>query len=189
MSPVIELSETTFRRLQELAVPFVDTPETVIVRMLDQGRPKIDLSPAVVPFPANRSTLPAGARVLPHENHKDLAHTKILNGRFGQRSASNWNELLVKAHVEARERLGSFAAVRNASQSSIVEGKKDDSGFHFQPDINLSIQYVDANKAWEQILSLAKLLGTAVEVQFRWREKEGAKYPGEVGILRWSPHS
>ena len=34
--PSIELSETTYNRLKDLAEPFVDTPETVIRRLMDQ---------------------------------------------------------------------------------------------------------------------------------------------------------
>ena len=35
MSPVIRISESIYERLQELATPFVDTPASIIERLLD----------------------------------------------------------------------------------------------------------------------------------------------------------
>jgi hypothetical protein len=189
MSPVIEVSETTFRRLQEFATPFVDTPESVIIRALDRlGNPK-GSGPSLPQSHFVGRGIPPGARVLNPESAAELFHTKILSAQFAGRRANNWNELLIQAHAEARNRLGSFSEVRKSSLSSLADGRREDSGFHFQSEIGFSIQYVDANKAWYQTLHIAKQLGVAVEVQFRWRDKEDAKHPGEFGIIQWTPEN
>ena len=84
-------------------------------------------------------------------------------------------------------RLKSFEEVKRASISALHKGKKDDSGFHYQTDLGFSIQYVDSNNAWKHVLHLAKRLGVRVEVNFMWREKDGAAFPGEHGSLVWAP--
>lgn len=187
MSPVIELSDLTFRRLQEVAVPFVDTPETVIIRALDALRNASSPSQNNLGVGETRK-LPPGARKLDPDNPGSLTHTKVMLGRFDVLVADKWNDLLIQAHAKTKQILGTFEELKRASSSAIVEGERTDSGFHFQAESGFSIQYVDANKAWEQILFLAKRLGVAVEVQFRWREKDGARFPGEFGVLRWAPN-
>jgi hypothetical protein len=111
----------------------------------------------------------------------------VLNARFGNRVADKWNDLLSQAHAEALEKLGSFEVLKRISLSAITQERREDSGFHYQAALGFSIQYVDSNNAWRHVLTLAKRLGVSVEVQVRWREKEGAAFPGEFGILRWEP--
>jgi len=181
MMPGIELTETTFRRLQSRGVAFVDTPESVICRLLDQAEGE------------NRVQVKAGhyqdshlvVRKLDVDKTADLKHTKILNARFANRVASNWNDLIVVAHAEAFARLGSFDKVRKSSISPLALGERADSGFHFQEALGFSIQNIEASKAWIQTLHLAKRLNVAVDVTFLWRDKEGAAFPGETGNIAW----
>jgi hypothetical protein len=56
--PQIELSADTFRRLQRLAEPFVDTPETIILRLLTQHEVNggtVTKPPRVVPTQGRRT--------------------------------------------------------------------------------------------------------------------------------------
>lgn len=183
--PVIELSEGTFRRLQTLAVPFVDTPESVILKLLDRGAG--ESLPAIPTNGQMRSGDRSNARILNPTASGDLRHTKVLEARFAGRLADKWNELLVIAHEEALAKLGSFDAVRRVTHSQIAPGNRDDSGYHYQQSLGFSIQYVDSNNAWRSALHLARHLHAPVEVFFAWREKDGAAYPGEFGLLKWSP--
>jgi hypothetical protein len=190
MSPMIQLTDSTYRRLQARAMPFTDTEESVIVRLLDDTEKAMrgnDSAPVVVP--SFRSSLASsdGARVVDPNNPSDLSHTKVITANFGSRTGDKWNELVSIAHEEALHKLGSFDGVRSASISAISNGNRDDSGFHFQPKLGFSIQYVDANHAWKHVLALAKRLGVKVEVKFLWRDKKGAAFPGEYGALRWTP--
>jgi hypothetical protein len=52
MSNNIELTSTTFSRLEQLAVGF-DTPETVIIRLLDANEGKTDNKPELTFFPSD----------------------------------------------------------------------------------------------------------------------------------------
>ena len=81
----------------------------------------------------------------------------------------------------------SVDAVRSASLSNVVSGRRADSGFHYSAEGNFSIQNVDANLAWRDSLHLAHHLRLPVEVVFQWRHKQGASNPGLTGTLAWSP--
>lgn len=68
----------------------------------------------------------------------------------------------------------------------VVKGEKINSGFHYLPEVNISIQGVDSNLAWRNTLHLMKNLKMPIEIYFEWRDKEGAAYPGEKGKFIWN---
>ena len=185
--PQIELSEVTYRRLQARGIACVDSPESVIVRLLDQTQGHLISPDCLEPAAGAEAAALAGLRVLDADRVGDLTHTKVLAAKFGSRHATKWNELLIAAHAEALRRLGSVDRLQQATISAIVKGSRSDSGFHYQPELGISMQYVDSNNAWRQILHLAKTLGEPVEVKFLWRTKEGAAYPGDTGVINWRP--
>ena len=191
MSPVlVRISDITLKRLQKYATPLVDTIPTVIDKLLDfcdsngfepvvvqkEPSPKSDLKPVHTPL----SSIEIDPREPP-----DLAHTRVLTAEFDGRSADGWNNLVRIAHVRAMEHFGSFESLRSATTSHIVKGKRDTDGFHYIPEIDGSIQNVDANVAWRNTLGLARKLGCPLQVKFEWRNKEEASFPGQQGVLSW----
>ena len=69
----------------------------------------------------------------------------------------------------------------------IKEGNWNTEGYCSLAGTNISFQNVDANRAWNLILVLAKRLGVEALVRFKWRDKEKAAYPGKEGLLQWKP--
>ncbi len=179
--PVVRIPDPVFERLQAIATPFVDTPATVIERLLEFYEHH-----QVTPSPQRPVTRVDG-RPFDPETPPDLLYTRILSAEFGGHPASNWNELMVVAHRVAMARLKSVDALRSATLANVVTGRRADSGFHFQQDMNVSIQNVDANHAWRNSLHLARRLGTTIRVALEWRSKKGAARPGEQGTLEWTP--
>ncbi|ABS63234.1 hypothetical protein Plav_1615 [Parvibaculum lavamentivorans DS-1] len=178
----IRISAATFQRLQQHAVPFVDTtPEAVINRALDalEGtRPSV----------ASRTSAPAPTmerridpRALPR-----LTHTKVLSaeidGKFIERP--NWNHLLDEILLIAAKRFRSFDELRSHCPANLVQGKKETDGFAYLQKIDLSVQRQDSNAACRTIVTLAERLGIALEISFIWRPKMDALYPGERGLIK-----
>ena len=64
-----------------------------------------------------------------------------------------------------------------------IEGKKEDEGYRYFPDMDLSVQGQDANGAWKAARHIARKLGFQLAVTFVWREKEKAAFPGVIGKL------
>jgi hypothetical protein len=180
MMPVIRIPDPLYKRLQDLAVPFEDTPITVLERLLDdyEARHKIP-----------QTNEHEKHRVLNTDAPSDLHHSRIIRASISgtEIRRPNWNRLVQVAHEFAFRQGMSQDALIKLTQSNVIKGENNNFGFHFLPEVNISVQGVDANLAWRNTLHLAKSLKVPVEVWFEWRDKEGAAYPGEIGKLSWSP--
>jgi len=183
--PDISLSQAAFERLQRHAKPFVDTPESVILRGLDAleqqtGQPIPDTSADGSP------EREIDARALPR-----LTHTKLLDAAIdGERlTKPNWNSLLDEMLRRAMQRVGSFDELQRICPVNMVKGRKEDEGYGHLPEIDVSVQGQDANGACRAVVTAAQALGMSLDIGFLWRHKESAAHPGERGRIRISPRA
>ena len=84
----------------------------------------------------------------------------------------------------ATEQLSDFDAVQKVCPVNIVRGCKEDEGYRYLPEIDLSFQGASANDSLRNLVTAARGLGVEFEVGFLWRQKEGAAYPGERARLK-----
>jgi hypothetical protein len=183
--PSIELSSQTFARLQALAVPLVDNPETVINRLIDffEGREG-------APSPVSGDRGGGGGdkiRQFSPVSPPHLTHTKVLAVEFCgkplEHREANWNGLLNAAVREAKARAKSAAELKQLVIIPFVDGQKTNEGYRFLSDIGISVQGQDSNVSWKAARHIAQKLGLQLSVTFEWREKEGAAFPGVTGRL------
>ena len=181
--PSIELSSHTFARLQALAVPLVDNPETVINRL-------IDFFEARESAPATAFVDGGGGTKIQQFNSgspPNLTHTKVLAVEFCgkplEHREANWNGLLNAAVREAKARAKSAGELKQLVIVPFADGQKTDEGYRFLSDIGISIQGQDSNGSWKGARHIAQKLGLQLSVTFIWREKEGAAFPGVAGRL------
>jgi hypothetical protein len=184
MSIILEIPETLYKRMQKHAIPFVDTPLSVIERWADHfERTHNGLgSPRVADEPAAEYE----AKKLDPLHPPDLFHTRA-RGTFGMTSFSNWNDLVRIAHIAAFKKAGSFDELRHVTHAQIAKGDRSDSGYKFVNEIGVSIQGVDANHAWQHALRLAKYLRQPLRAMVEWRHNPKAAHPGETGVLEFLP--
>ena len=116
----------------------------------------------------------------------DLSFTKFINATFGTQSPTKWSALVRCAVRTALQKNISIGKLKCFS-IPVQEGQKNDEGYHPLPDMNVAVAGVDASKAWLSALLIAKELNVEITVRFRWREKDGAAYPGKEGLLQWKP--
>jgi len=190
--PAIEIPDSLFTRLQKLAVPLVDTPATVIQRLLDSHEAETGQAVA-----SAGQTGPQEQRRAQPLNESEpgkvpsLRHTRILTAEFAGRKADGWNNLVHVAHIEAVKRVGSVEAVRRISTAKLMPGMANSdrarAGFRYVAEINACIQNVDANHAWANTFRLAKALKVPVEVELEWLDKREAALPGKTARLLWKP--
>jgi hypothetical protein len=183
MAITLEIPEALYKRLQKHAVPFVDTPLSVIEKWADhfehaQNGSKT-ASTAEVP------TSEYGAKKLDPIHPPDLFHTRV-RGTFGTTRFSNWNDLVRIAHIAAFKQAGSFEQLRNMTHAQIDKGERSDSGFKFVSEIGISLQGVDANHAWQHALRLAKYVKQPLRAHIEWRHNPKAAHPGQTGTLEWT---
>src|SRR5688572_7129409 len=102
----IEIPEPLLKRLQKHAIPFVDTPVTVIERWADffeqHSQPNTTLK---ANFKATSSKhvsmdIPNGVRQFDPKRPPSLLHTRV-RGEFDSTPFSNWNDLVRIAHAHA----------------------------------------------------------------------------------------
>ncbi|MFI5059713.1 MAG: hypothetical protein WA517_11085 [Candidatus Acidiferrum sp.] len=188
----IEIPDSLFARLQKLAVPLMDTPVTVIERLLGH----YEAQKGQAGTGAGESGAQENRRAQPLSESEpgkvpNLRHTRILEAKFAGRKADGWNGLVHIAHIEAVKRLGSVEAVRRISTSKLMLGTANSdrarAGFRYVAEINTCIQNVGANQAWSNTFRLAKALKVPVEVELEWRDKREAAYPGKTARLLWKP--
>lgn len=179
--PQVDLTDATFARLRKLAVPFEDTPETVIQKLLNAHEQK--------PSVQNASSNPTQSATQPQHfdaiSPPDLTHTKLLSAKLNGAylREENWNQLLVEAIRLAKTHASTNDELRRLIPVNFMIGKKNNDGYRFYSDIGLSVQGQQANTAWKGAYHIARQLGISIEAEFQWRVKDGAAHPGVTGRL------
>lgn len=175
----VEIADSDYVRLQKLAIPFVDTPATVIGRLIDQYETMLN-APADQEAPKpNGVTRYSAAQIPP------LVHTKLLDAQFaGQKPLKmTWDSLVRMALENVFAHASSVSDLRRLSGANVVEGQKEDEGYKHLREHNFSYQGVSAEDAVNIILRCAKTLNCQVDIEFEWRNKEGAFMPGQRAIV------
>jgi hypothetical protein len=192
MCPVITISDKTFAMLKQVAEPLVDTEDSVIQKMftvyiksaasahgLISGDP-IDIQSQL----SSEST--SSGKIFDPDSPPSLTHASFVSGKVAGISVNRWNYLLIEAHAQAFKSLGGdLAALQRVSEAHVREGEITESGFKPVRKLGFSVQGVEANKAWIISLRLAKRFNFPIQIEFRWQQKEGAAFPGELGQMEW----
>jgi hypothetical protein len=184
MTQCVELSDALFARLQKLATPLVDNFETLIARLADSyENNQQNLSQSTLSL-ESRQVEQISRRFLAG-SPPDLKHTKVLSIQIGGAPLhkATWNGLLFELLRRAKSYLQNNDDAQRLIIVNFVHGKKEDEGYTFIPEIGLSIQGQTANSAWRGAFHIARQLSIPIEVQFLWRDKEGAAFPGMTGRL------
>jgi hypothetical protein len=179
--PRVELTDATFARLQRLAVPLVDSIETVVEKLInayeqdhqEQPNGRKPVQTAVHPRQFDASSPP------------ELKHAKLLSAKLNGRALkeAKWNGLLVEAIRLAKAGARTDDELRRLVPVNFVLKRKEDEGYRFFADIGMSVQGQDANSAWKGAYHIAQQLGIDIEAEFQWRAKDRAAYPGVTGRL------
>ena len=177
------MSTETYQKLQALAEPFVDTPDTVITKLVEQALAKQQEDKPGYRPPRSSN----GLNINP--DAADVAHTRLLSASIGGKvlERPNWNKLTRQVHAIALASLGSFKKLEQATAANVREGRYEQHGFEFIPGANISVQGIDATSAWLNTLGLARTINLPIAVEFEWRKKKGAAHPGKSARMEWTP--
>jgi hypothetical protein len=172
----IELPDDLFAKLQKHAVPFIDTPISVIeraVRALEEG----DEEPAAPAEAGSRSFNPAAPPNLAFTTPKKA----VVGGKALPKSQTYWHNIMVAVIREAGLRRVSTDDLLALITVNCVRGERHETGFTYIPEAGLSIQGQNANNAWRQAHVIASSIGILVEVVFAWQNNAKAAMPSVVG--------
>lgn len=126
-----------------------------------------------------------GIRELDPENPPSLFHTHILDGHFGSIHVFSWRELVDAAVKTSNQKGLSFPVL-----AQIARAQDHDPGVnHFRQveGTNIWVPGMESNQCWQRAFRLAQKTNTDIKVLVEWEDTDGADYPGEKGVLRWSP--
>jgi len=179
--PEINIQQSTFERLQRHAKPLVDTADTVVSRALAA----LDM---LIGDDVNVTATPEAERRIDPRALPNLTHTKVLEAAIdGEPIArANWNLLLDEILRRAMKRVGSTEKLRLLCPVNMVNGRKEDEGYSYLREIDLSVQGQDANGACRAVVLAAQGLGISLDIVFMWRLKEAAAHPGEKARIQVS---
>ena len=175
MSPTLSISEGLFGRLQQHAVAFVDTPETVIARALDALESKNEPEPK--PADGPRSFDPASPPNLAFTTVKKIT----LDGKTLTKGETYWNPLMfICVRLAASkglppQQIGDLMVVPH------VVGEKTNDGYVFIHEAGVSVQGQASNGAWKQAHHIATSLNIPLAVDFVWQNNEKSALPNVSG--------
>lgn len=177
--PSIEISEADFQRLQRIAVPLVDTPGTVMTKLLDSYE---KANGATVP------KTPAKSNVLQFDpgNIPPLTHTKLLAAEFDGETPSKitWDALVQLALTRVMKKCATIKDLQRQSGANVTNGEKRDEGYKFLASQGFSYQGVSAEDAAKIVIRCARSLGCSAFFEFEWRDKPEAFQPGKRGAFK-----
>lgn len=190
--PVVTIPDSIYKRLQAIAVPLEDTLLTVIEKLLNEyeARQKSQQDYEIEDSSKTENySETENYKILDPDTPSNLRHTRVLRALIDKQKIDkpNWNGIVYKAHEIAIQQGISVEDLIKLTRFHVVQGEKNEDGFHYLPKANISVQGVDANLAWRNTLHLMRNLKLPIEIYFEWRNKEGAAHPGEKGKLIWSP--
>lgn len=176
--PPVDLSTRTITRLQKLAIPLIDTFDTVIGKLLDaydaRSQPALTIHQSHTSIQAFDPAAPP-----------NLAHTTVkfisLCGTTLKPAETYWNPLMHAVIRKVAERGISVEELRSHILANSVAGQKEDEGYKHLPDVGLSVQGQDANGAWKTTYQLACAFGLPLELTFAWQNNPKASAPGMTG--------
>lgn len=136
--------------------------------------------------PVELGLSPPKPQVFDPQAPPNLLFTKIIEAKFGSQNPNNWNTLVRCAVNQALLKNISVTKLKNLSVP-VETGRIDTDGFCPLADMDVSVQNVSAERAWDLAYIIAQQLRSEIKVSFKWREKERAAYPGKHGLLYWKP--
>lgn len=180
--PTVEISDTAFNYLKSLAEPFTDTPATVLDRIIAEhgaravGRPAGAVRQPESPAPAERYS----ASTIPEMRFTKIEEVEI-EGFVAE--ILKWNELVEAVVLTCIEKGHDSETVRRKLDANTVKGREVEAGFRYIDAAKFSFQGLDAQRACEAAVNLAKAFGLSLKVRFRWRENPKAARPGATAII------
>ena len=198
--PSIEISNKTFEKLKKLMRPD-ETSELVIKRLLGMYEQEKSAPPSETEknsFMENRREAQTKYGDSPHKKDDlysdkifgignlphDLRHTKVLKASINGQNKSNlkWNKIIQCLLIMIDNNKLAYLPEGDFRDIRMRNGKHDEKGYHYIPEIGKSVQGVSASIAAKIIVDLANQYGISVDIFFSWRDKKEV-YEGQRGTI------
>ncbi len=141
------------------------------------------------PAPTDHAGTPVASdrREVPASSPPSLKHAKLELAHIGNQLAKNWKGLHDLAIFTALERGIKPQEIQSFTRVRLDEDGRLDSGFCPLEGTLITVQGMDSNNCYRNAYDLAKKMRIELKVEFRWRDKVGAQYPGRRGVIHYIP--
>ena len=175
----IEISDDNFQRLQKVAIPLVDTLNSVITKLLDSYETNNSSNNNNINKNMDNYEKFESDKIPP------LLHTKLMSARFNELVPEriNWDSLVRLALKQVFDKYKNVGELYRLSGANVVDGQKNDEGYKFVSSHKFSYQGVSAEDAAIIVVRCAKALGCKAFFEFEWRNKDAAYRPGKRGAV------
>ncbi len=181
--PVIRLTDENFMSLKYIKDwhDGLQTPSETINFLIKKEMASLNLELDDEPLTAKDS----GEGIL-FQEMPGLTHTKVLFAKINNNEVKNvnWGRILLAVMKAAKDKGLSKEVLSVEMQINTEPYKIKGKGYTFYSELGLSVQGQSAPDSWKEAQRLANKYNIPVEVKFKWREKEGAQYPGKIGIMK-----
>jgi hypothetical protein len=175
---MIEVSDETFSGLQALAMPFVDTPDAVIAKLLHSS--DADSAPALAPkVPSTLGIIEFPASKVPSLKFAVVKSYSVGGKVFD--SGVYWSSLIADLLRACATRGIRPEALALAMKTPVCVGEFHAAGYQFVSEAGVSFQQLNSDRSFEQAYLLSKFGGVPFEVTWRWGNDAKASYPGKMG--------
>ncbi|MGN7437575.1 MAG: T4SS efffector SepA family protein [Alcanivorax sp.] len=179
--PVVRLNDAAFMNLKTLATWLkTETPSETINALIEKEMERQDLVPDNFSDEYHSSNGEITFTETP-----GLTHTKVIFSTVNKQKLDrpNWGNILLAVIRAVKDKGLSKEQMSVELQINAESHKLEDKGYTFYPELGLSVQGQSAPDAWKEAKRLAEKYHIPLEVKFKWRDKEGAQYPGKIGIM------
>ena len=189
MSPVIRISDSVFKKLQKLAEPFVDSPSSVIEKLLEEYEKKNNVYNTKIlvkekndiynHMPSKDSTIE-----IKIDNVPDLTSSRIITATINGKPAKSWTRLTALLLEEAFSYFNnSFDELKNHIGFHIVKGKTQ-RDMSYISKINISFTRQNANETFNNLIKVIKKINADLFLKIKFN----SNYPREIGIIKYENH-
>ena len=187
--PNLELKQETYDRLIAHVIPFKDSPDSLLMRILDRyeevqidplGGPKTetDFEEEIGPFIDQTDV-----KVYSPDNLPPLKFARLLTATFAGRTLikPNWNQLMIHAVLLVWQRERDLDRVRIISRAKVVRYEENDRFHTYLEQCDCGIRYETAPRAAMITVNCARHLDCEAHFEFQWENNSSAFKPGHRG--------
>lgn len=189
------VSQETYQRLEKLGKFEDNSPEDVIIRLLNQAESRTAYNPVSKPEQKRKPESEAEAESaddpieVTFDNLDSLPsvfHTRPIGLKVDDIPVYNpkWKSVIHAVLVAAAKKGADYEGIKKVSRANIVKGQRTDSGFRYLEELDMSVQLMDAGRALMEASHFARHFGLRVELDFVWRNKTEAALPRKLCRVR-----
>jgi len=175
----VPLSVETIRRMQRHAEPLIDTYDSIINKAFDA----LEQLHGARADPATKEIIRAfNAAAPPNLSHTTLKHAEV-RSRVLKPNETYWNSLLFAMIREAAKANLPPKELKDLINANSTLGRKEDNGYRYLSDLDISVQGQDSNGAWRAIHHIANVMRIPMKVEFTWQNNANAAFPNTSGSM------